>query len=377
MELNTMEELDPFDPQQQIGLLIDNKYKLSKILGEGSFAVVFLAKHIVSKVPFAVKCLYRKGLSENQKKLQMEEVQLMLAVNHHPNIVHLHAVIETNYHLYLVMDYCATDLFDYIINHPLDEVHVRKLFNEIVEAVSECHEHGIYHRDLKPENILLVNKKGPVKLTDFGLATKDVLSSDYGCGSVCYMSPENRTIKSGTCSPYLPAANDVWSLGVILINLLTGKNPWHKPSKKDSHFRCHILSTFAQDSFQVKFGFSLSLCQVLRKVFSLDPHSRPTPKQFSMMLENVEELFCHSIPTVKHNTLVSSTYDFTKMKNQLPCSVTPQNIVYPHTPLNGETLHSIEEFWPDFTQRSVNLEHVDSLETISSHSSETQFKLDL
>lgn len=92
------------------------------------------------------------------------------------------------------------------------------------EAVAVCHDVGVYHRDIKPENFIVTDgweddgerRVVVVKLTDFGLSTRDAASSDMDCGSAPYMSYECRN----NCAPtYAPRAADVWSLGIVLINM--------------------------------------------------------------------------------------------------------------------------------------------------------------
>lgn len=308
---------DPLDPQLQLGLILKDKYRLDSILGEGSFAVVFKASALSSRSTasspsragrhfVAVKCLYKTGLTKNQIALQREEVKVMEKVSQHPNITSLLDTIDTPDHLYLVMELCHMDLFDGILS-PSFKFDALDLFGQLVDAVAHCHERGVYHRDLKPENILLTSK-GEIRLTDFGLATTDSLSSDFGCGSVRYMSPECLAGQDDApgAVPYLSASNDVWSLAIILINMLTGKNPWVEPSKKDKHFRAHLLSKsslMSVDSFRSQFNFSDSLCQVLRGVFQSKPENRPSARSFLDSLQRIPSLFHQpsSLRKVEHN----------------------------------------------------------------------------
>ena len=191
-----------------------------------------------------------------------------------------------------MLEYCEADLFDTIMKGVLEEKKALLFFSQLVSAIAACHETGIYHRDLKPENALLSKGKNPeMRLTDFGLATTDPVSTEFGCGSVRYMAPENLGEKTDK-APYLSAANDVWSLAIILINMLTGKNPWVEPSNKDKHFRSHILSTNRTiDSFRAQFQFSDGFCQVLRMVFCSSPHNRPTARLFLDHVLRLPSLF--------------------------------------------------------------------------------------
>lgn len=94
---------------------------------------------------------------------------------------------------YVVMEYCPEgDLFSSITekgNYVGNDLLAKSVFLQILSAVEFCHSIGIYHRDLKPENILVKDQGTTVKLADFGLASNDYYTSDYGCGSTFYMSP--------------------------------------------------------------------------------------------------------------------------------------------------------------------------------------------
>ncbi|KAJ3255686.1 hypothetical protein HK103_006128 [Boothiomyces macroporosus] len=284
---------DYLDPTTQLGEFISKTLQIKSVLGEGTFAVVFLAEDTVTRKKYAVKCLYKQGLSKKQLDIQYEEILFMKKVAGHPNIINIVDYVETPHYRYMVLDHCDRDLFDYILNEKMDESKVRKIFLQLTSAVAHCHEQGVFHRDLKPENILVLENN--IKLCDFGLATTDDLSSDFGCGSACYLSPEARGEDSIPLS-YHPAANDVWSLGVILINLLTAKNPWNQASDTDKHFLHHIYTKSPQDTFQEKFGFSPQICKLLRTIFHLDPFCRPTVSQLHASFSEISGYFCHSIP---------------------------------------------------------------------------------
>ena len=100
------------------------------------------------------------------------------------------------------------------------------MFSQMCDALATCHQLGVFHRDIKPENFIVTDgfvyvdgrreRKVVVKLTDFGLATTDEESADMDCGSAPYMSYECRN----NCAPtYAPRHADVWSLGIVLINM--------------------------------------------------------------------------------------------------------------------------------------------------------------
>jgi serine/threonine protein kinase len=120
-------------------------------------------------------------------------MRLHYEVSDHANIVSLLRIVEEEDRTHVVMDYCPEgDLFMNITERGRfvgNDVAARNIFLQILDAVAHCHRRGIYHRDLKPENILVCEDGNQVKLADFGLATTDSYSSDFGCGSTFYMSP--------------------------------------------------------------------------------------------------------------------------------------------------------------------------------------------
>ena len=117
------------------------------------------------------------------------------------------------------------DLYETIMHSGgLSDKAVKNVFNQICNAVLHCHSRGYFHRDIKPENILVDEETFTVKLTDFGLNTRDTWSYQMGCGSSRYISPE-ATLKADASKGYSPAHGDAWAIGIILMNLLFSKNP--------------------------------------------------------------------------------------------------------------------------------------------------------
>jgi serine/threonine protein kinase len=151
-------------------------FQLTKLLGKGSFAVVYLAAHSSSSTSFAVKVLFKHNLTHRQLSLLRQEAALMKSLSDHPNILKLHGTIETDDdYIFLVTEYCEMDFYEALINfYPagFPEDVVKEIFEQLVDALIYAHSRGIYHRDLKPENIL-ISKNYDVKLADWGLATTD------------------------------------------------------------------------------------------------------------------------------------------------------------------------------------------------------------
>ncbi|KAH8923544.1 kinase-like protein [Atractiella rhizophila] len=280
-------------------------------LGVGAYGVVYLAHDLRARETpafYAVKCLSKVGLDERQRKFQKRELTVHSLASRHQNIVTLHAIHETSTTIFVVMDYhCYGDLFSMITEKQAyigrDDL-ITKVFGQILDAVGYCHELGIAHRDLKPENILVAAEGGKkVVVADFGLATTEKVSADLGCGSSFYMSPECQGI---TClrnaageKVYATQPNDVWSLGVILINLTCSRNPWKQATMKDETF-CAFRND--QEWFLPKIlPISNDCHDVLRRVFNLHPDGRPTVRELRGMVSKITR-WTMSIEQLRHST---------------------------------------------------------------------------
>ncbi|KAG0008194.1 hypothetical protein BGZ80_003748 [Entomortierella chlamydospora] len=242
----------------QLPLYIDNgRLVLHQILGVGAYGSVYRATDTQTGQTYAVKSLNKTGLDSRQRAFQIQEARLHGAVSGHPNIATLHRVIEEDECLHMILD-CGSegDLFYTITEREGfigNSLAIKSIFNQIARAVMHCHSHGVYHRDLKPENIIMFGES--VKLVDFGLATTNETSSDFGCGSTFYLSPECQGGYNEQVKSYDSAANDVWSLGVILINLVFGRNPWKQACLRDDTFAAYVANNdFLQTILPIRGG---------------------------------------------------------------------------------------------------------------------------
>ncbi|GAA5874347.1 hypothetical protein JCM1840_001355 [Sporobolomyces johnsonii] len=284
--------------QNLIGHIIDNSTKdcvsqleFVSILGLGAYGVVYLARDIAARplrypssrahpqlgnLPlYAVKCLNKVGLDSRQRSFQRREIALHGLASRHGNVVSLHNVIEEETCIYVVLQFCEEgDLFGMITERQRylgDDDLIRKVFLQIVDAVEYCHAKGIYHRDLKPENILCLDDGQKVMLADFGLATGEKTSGDFGCGSTFYMSPECQGGLFQRLGSYSTPHNDIWSLGVILVNLTCGRNPWKQACPSDETF-CAYLGN--PDFLRSILPISEHTNRILKRIFALNPAVR-------------------------------------------------------------------------------------------------------
>ncbi|CAI0467667.1 unnamed protein product [Linum tenue] len=203
------------------------KYEVGRTLGEGNFAKVKLARNLDTGHPFAIKILDKGNILNRNIADQIKREIATLKLLRHPNIVRLHEVLASKSKIYMVLDYVTGgELYDRIaFKGRLSEAEGRKLFHQLIDGVSYCHNHGVFHRDLKLENVLL-DAKGRIKISDFGLSALPKHFRDDGllhtiCGSPNYVAPEVLRNKG-----YDGATADVWSCGVILYVTLTGSLPF-------------------------------------------------------------------------------------------------------------------------------------------------------
>ncbi|KAJ8467624.1 hypothetical protein OPV22_030176 [Ensete ventricosum] len=202
------------------------KYELGRTLGEGNFGKVKHARHLETGEAFAVKILDRKRILSLKVDDQIKREIATLKLLNHPNVVRLHEVSASKTKIYMVLEYVnGGELFDKILKGKLSEEEGRRLFQQLIDAVSYCHDKGVYHRDLKPENVL-VDAKGDIKISDFGLSALPQHLGNDGllhttCGSPNYIAPEVLSNRG-----YDGSSSDIWSCGVILYVILTGYLPF-------------------------------------------------------------------------------------------------------------------------------------------------------
>ncbi|KAK7695785.1 hypothetical protein QCA50_000422 [Cerrena zonata] len=272
------------------------RYQLLESIGSGAYGVVYLAQDLTSPVSdprfYAIKCLLRHPNDSDLAKSQEREINLHALSSHHPNVVTLHHVIVDEHYVYFVMDYYSGgDLFGAIMDKGVyvgNDTAVKKTFVQLIDAVEACHVQGIYHRDLKPENILCSANHHQVYLGDFGLASQTESSNTFGCGSSFYMSPECLGVITWR-APYSPRNSDVWSLGVILCNMLTGRNPWHVASPEDRGFAEFLRSgaSFLRKALPI----SRSASRLLTRIFEPDPSVRYTLRELRVAIQAIDTFF--------------------------------------------------------------------------------------
>lgn len=253
------------------GYEIGHRYRIIRSLGEGGMANVYLAHDMVLDRDVSVKLLRLDLRDDPSTKRRFHREAMAATQLNDPHIVGIYDVGEDHGLQYMVMQYVkGTDLKAYIKKHyPIPLPQVIDIMEQVLSAVATAHAHGIIHRDLKPQNILIDENKN-VKITDFGIAvavSQDSLTqTNTLMGSVHYLSPEQARGSIAT------KQSDIYSLGIILFELLTGKVPFEGETAVSialKHFREEIPSVREQNK-----GIPQALENVIIKATAKEPAER-------------------------------------------------------------------------------------------------------
>lgn len=214
------------------GNKIDNRYKIKKLIGTGGMAKVFLARDMFLDRDVAVKLLASSFIDDQESLKRFQREAISTTELSHENIVSIYDVGE-GAHPFIVMEFVdGTDLKTYIKDHhkdhhPIPNDTIIDIMSQILSGIEYAHSRGIIHRDIKPQNILM-DSNGQVKITDFGIALAvsqhSITQTNSLLGTVHYMSPEQA--RGGMATQ----KSDIYSLGIVLYELLTGQVPFRGES---------------------------------------------------------------------------------------------------------------------------------------------------
>lgn len=257
-------------------------YIFGKVIGEGSYSTVFLAKEINSNRESAIKVLEKRFIVKEKKtEYVTREKQVFTLLNHHPFFVLLECTFQDPERLYFVLTYARKgELLEYINKMGSFDLEQTRFYSaEIVSALEYLHSKGIIHRDLKPENILL-NDKMHIQITDFGSAK--ILGQNQGqeqtqgpdniqqtqrrrasfVGTAQYVSPEMLTAKQAHYS------SDLWALGSIIYQLLGGLTPFR------GRHEYEIFQKIQKLDYSFPEGFDPVARDLVEKLLVIDPTKR-------------------------------------------------------------------------------------------------------
>lgn len=211
--------------ENYLGKRLDGRYEIIEVLGVGGMAVVYKAYDNIDQRIVAVKILKDEYISNEDFRRRFKNESKAIAVLSHPNIVKVYDVSYGDLLQYIVMEYVdGITLKKYIEQQGIVDAKEAVYFvTQILRALQHAHDNGIVHRDVKPQNIMLISD-GTIKVTDFGIArmsrSETKTMSGEAIGSVHYISPEQ--VKGSITD----ARSDIYSVGVVLYEMLTGKLPF-------------------------------------------------------------------------------------------------------------------------------------------------------
>ncbi|XP_059137390.1 putative sperm motility kinase W [Peromyscus eremicus] len=266
--------------------ILEKDFRILTSLGSGGYGEVKLACHLPTHTQVAVKVLEKK---KNSLARINTEVEILQSVEHR-NIVHFFHVIDTSSTTFVIMEYIAGKNLEYLIRERdfLKEDEVRPIFQQVVSGVHFLHQKRIAHRDIKLENVL-IDGAGNVKLCDFGMSrqlAEGQMLKEF-CGTLVYLAPEILARK-----PYDGLAGDMWSLGVLLYVLVTGKFPYDETTYE------RMYKVITTTIFSCPYYVSDPCVIIIARLLTVPSLHRITICQLqeSGWLGNIKE---HAAPTTK------------------------------------------------------------------------------
>lgn len=267
---------------------VKQNYEVVKLLGEGAYGRVFLAKRKSDGTVVALKAIAREAISSDEFQREVNALQVLSANGGHPHVCQLHDLHDDGHKFYyLSLELISGgELFEHLIrNGPYSEAQAAVFLRQFAEAMSFMHTNGVVHADLKPENLMLSSEQdenAQLKVVDFGCAViKSQQESSGGeiMGTTAYWSPE--MLEKGTRPT---EASDMWAIGCILYILVTGCHPFDPDGfasddevadniKKSKDGRFNVFNERVD-------GLSESCVGLMKALLQPDPRKRMTSDEF-------------------------------------------------------------------------------------------------
>ena len=253
-----------------IDTLFDGRYRIQRKLGAGGMADVYLAEDQELGRRVAIKILNGRHANDAQFIERFRREAKNAAALNHPNIVSIYDRGEAEDTYYIAMEFLdGRTLKELIVGHGAAPVRVAiEYARQILSALRFAHRHGIVHRDIKPHNVL-VDAEGRVKVTDFGIAragTSQMTETGSIVGTAQYLSPEQA--KGGE----VDQRSDLYSLGVVLYELLTGKTPFEGDTPVEVAMK--HLSNAPKPPSELRKDIPPELDMVVLRALAKDPNDR-------------------------------------------------------------------------------------------------------
>ena len=250
------------------------KYEYISTIGKGSYGIVGLYKdRKVKSMKYAIKSIKKDFFNLNSIENTLKEIEILRSLDH-PNIVKYFESYEDENYLHIVMEYIPGESLYNIIkknnNKKINfkEKEIKEIILNLLKVVSFLHKKKIVHRDLKLENILfsIPNDYSSLKIIDFGLSSNFTLKKEkFIVGTPYYMSPE-------MIEGIYHYKSDLWSIGVILYSLITGKYPFNGKDKNEV-FSLINSGKYNKKNLNKK-NYSIEAKNLIKKIFTIDLNKR-------------------------------------------------------------------------------------------------------
>lgn len=275
------ETMDFRGPDNNAGT-IDGRYQLGPVLGRGAMSTVYRAQDLLLGRDVAIKIFLPGSGDESFRARQETEMRLLAAFDHPGLVAAFDAGVDTrNYEerAYLVMELAeGRDLRAVLTDGPLTVPETTRIGVRLAGALSQVHSHGVIHRDIKPANILVSEDSGPaqsVKLADFGVALvmddHRLTATGFTVGTAQYLSPEQAK------GLHLTPASDIYSLGLVLLECLTGKAEYPGTPVETASARLHRAPEIPEH-------LPSGLRGLLKSMTDMDPEQRPKAREVEAVL---------------------------------------------------------------------------------------------
>ena len=294
--------------ERYVGQMLDNRYRIERIIGMGGMAVVFRAEDLLMRRIVAVKILKDDIARDEVSVKRFINESKAVSMLSHPNIVTIYDVSVRSDAKYIVMEYIeGITLKNYMTKKGKLEFREIIMYTEqVLRALEHAHQKGIVHRDIKPQNIMLL-KNGIIKVMDFGIAklpnAETVTVKDSAIGTVYYISPEQASGKP------IDARSDIYSLGVMMYEMATGKLPFTADSPVSVALK--QINDTAKPVKEEMPSLPLGLSQIIARAMDKDPDMRYQSaqqmlRQVVRLGDNPETTFKPPKPTKKKGRVKTS-----------------------------------------------------------------------
>ena len=260
--------------------VLDDRYALEAVVGRGGMADVYRATDTVLEREVAVKVM-RASVTTGSEWAHFRDEAKILAVLDHPNLVTILDAGLCDDVPYLVMDLVDGDsLAPFCNGSPIAGDRVARLGADLATVLAYVHRRGIVHRDIKPSNIL-IGRDGTVRLADFGIARPHGDTSTHSpggttTGTAAYIAPEQVRGEPVT------SASDIYSLGLVLLEALTGRRAYEGAPVEAAMARLHAAPL-------VPTSLPTGWPRLLTQMTAIDPLRRPTAEQVASTLRGLEQ----------------------------------------------------------------------------------------